>query len=178
MIWKTSTSSCQKEYYWTNPRAFLQLWFCKYPGEQGLNVQETLDVSSGTVVTSSHWITMLHLANIISINWKTFFLLPLFLNFFYLTLSAKLAMTTSSDPSLNIFYDLPKGYPHLRVVKVFWHPKSTITCLFLGGLGEFPLSTQLTNKNSYQYCDTVPLFVAHAAIPNLQLEDFSYFLNL
>lgn len=62
--------------------------FVSTQDKQGLNFRETHDVSSGIVVSCSHWITVLHLANVISISKKTFVLLPLFLHYSYLTYSA------------------------------------------------------------------------------------------
>ena len=176
-IWKTSSGSCWKENSWAAPGALLPLWFCKHTCEKGLNVQDIHDVSSG-IVSCSHWTAMLHLRNIISIIKKTFVPLPLFLNLSYLTLFATSVMITSSGSSLNPFSDLLKGpSPHLRAVKVFWHLQNTPYCLFLEGLEKFPFPTQLINTNSHQYCHTMSLFVAHTAIPDLQLVGFAYFLN-
>lgn len=90
----------------------LLLWFCRCPGEQGFNGHETHDIISGIVITCFYWITMLHLANIISVHKKILVPLLLFLNLLPHHLwKVHDYDFFSSVPSLTPFSNLPKGCP-------------------------------------------------------------------
>lgn len=112
---------------WTDPRALLPPWFCRCTGEQGLNSHETHDIFSGIVITCSHLITMLHLTHMISVNKKILFPLLLFLN-----LLPHCLWKVHNDDFF-FFKSFPQddhgglsNLPKLRVVNIFWHPKSIL----------------------------------------------------
>lgn len=138
---------------WSDPKTLLPPWFCRCTGEQGLNGHETHDIFSGIVITCSHLITMLHLANIISVNKKILVLLLLFLNllphclwkvhnddfFFFKSFPQPPFLQSFPQDDHGGLSNLPKGYPTwgLSTFSVIPNPD----CLFLEGLGKFPFST-------------------------------------